>query len=207
MTPLKIVIADDHGVVRDGLKMLLDGQPDMAVVGEVDNAYDVVARAEETGCDVVLLDISMPGESLEQIPVVHERCPNARVLVLTMHDNAEHRRRARRAGAAGYVVKRSASSDLLTAIRGPNAAVAPTPPMGSAAIPKPPATPLSPREREVLRMISGGFTNQEAADHLGVSIKTVEGYRARVRKKLKAKSRVDLVRCAIELGLLDPGRG
>lgn len=205
MNALKVLIADDHGVVRDGLRMLIEGQPDMSVVAEVRNAFDVVDRATESGCNVVLLDISMPGQSLDQIPLLKESCPAARILVLTMHDSAEYRRRATDAGAAGYVLKRSAGSTLLSAIRGED-----MPPPTQDIVPAVPPAPsgpehtLSPREAEVLRLVSAGFTNQETADQLGLSIKTVEGYRARVRRKLGARSRVDLVRHAIRLGLLDP---
>lgn len=213
----RIFIADDHGVVRDGLRRLVNSQPDMECVGEAESTALVAERVAETRPDIVLLDITMPGgDPLEEIPQIKAAHRGTRVLVLTMHEDRSHVRRAVAQGADGYVVKRVAPNQLLGAIRSVGEGHACIDVMledgglrsllGTApAREEPPAViaELSPREREILRLIAGGYTNQRAAELLGLSVKTVESYRARLAQKLGARGRADLVRVALDAGLLD----
>ena len=217
MPSIRIVIADDHAILRTGLRMLIDAQSDMNVVGEVADGAETVSRAREVKADVVLLDLTMPGPPAT---VTIERLvrldPSPRVLVLTMHDDPVYLRTALQAGAAGYIVKKAADIELLTAIRvvqsggtfvnltRPGEAEA-----GQGARPIPRASPaggqlkpLSQREVEVLRLLAQGHTNQEAADRLAVSVKTIETHRKRLSDKLGLKSRAELFRFAVEARLL-----
>ena len=213
-----MLIADDHAVLRAGLKLLIDAQSDMEVVGEAAGGPETVRGAVTTAPHVVLLDLSMPGarytQTIEQLVRV---APTSRVLVLTMHDDPAYLRVALRAGAAGYIVKKAADVDLLTAIRAvhegrtfvdltrPDEAAQvedvrrsarPSPTQGQ-------ARPLSPREAEVLRLLAEGHTNSEAASRLSVSVKTIETHRKRLSDKLGLKTRAELFRFAVEVGLLD----
>ncbi len=215
---VRVLIADDHGVLRDGLRILINAQRDMRVVGQVTDAGEVFDAVKRTGCHVLILDLSMPGGGgLAALERIRAADLSVSVLVLTMHDNTAYLRRALQAGAIGYVVKSAAGSQMLKAIRSVHKGrrfVDATLPEGgldevlaseqAAVGVLDPTTELSKREREVLRFVGGGFTNREAAEELEISVKTVEGYRERLGKKLGARSRADLVRCAAELGLLDP---
>jgi two-component system response regulator NreC len=212
-----VLIADDHAVLRAGLKLLINAQSDMEVVGEAGDGPAAVRDARATAPHVVLLDLSMPGahftQTIEQLGGLE---PRPRVLVLTMHDDPAYLRVALLAGASGYIVKKAADVELLTAIRAVNQGrsfVDLTRPGGpapdqqirrvsrdSSASGQP--RPLSPREAEVLRLLAQGHTNQEAADHLAVSVKTIETHRKRLSDKLGLKSRADLFRFAVEVGLL-----
>ncbi|MFT7621020.1 MAG: two-component system response regulator NreC [Myxococcota bacterium] len=215
MSRIRVLIADDHGIMRDGLRTLIDSQPDLQVVGEVDRADVVCDAAVELAADLVVLDLTMPGGGgLSALPNLQRLRPRPRVLVLTMHDRTAYLRQALEAGADGYVVKAAAGSVLLDAIRtvaGGERFIHASLPEGGvdevlAAADADGVTDtvaLSPREQEVLEFVAAGYTNREAADKLGLSVKTVEGYRARLARKLGARSRVDLVRFAIMRGLLD----
>lgn len=216
MTPIRVLIADDHAVLRAGLRMLLGAHRDMDVVGEAADGLDVSRQARELRPDVVLLDLSMPGpRSGSVIRSVLRACPQTRVLILTMHDDAAYLRSALSAGAAGYLVKRAADSELLSAIRAVYAgrtfvdmiesSSRPDRPVGADAAEagQPPKT-LSRREREVLRLLAQGHSNQQIADGIRVSVKTVETYRTRVSEKLGLKGRAELYRFATESGMLDP---
>jgi two-component system response regulator NreC len=214
---IKLLIADDHAVLRAGLRMLLEAQSDMTVVGEAATGEEAVALVEDLRPDIVLLDLSMPGSGgldvIRRIKVIH---PEAAVLVLTMHDDASYLRRALEAGSAGYVLKRAADSDLVTAIRAVSRGgsylhqehvaflLQDKPPEPEPASDQAYES-LSPRERQVVRLVALGHTNQETADMLFLSVKTVESYRARLRAKLGLASRAALVRYALQNGLLDPG--
>jgi len=217
MPSIRILIADDHAILRTGLRMLIDAQSDMSVVGEVADGTETVSRAGEVQADVVLLDLTMPGPPAT---VTIERLvrldPSPRVLVLTMHDDPVYLRTALQAGASGYIVKKAADVELLSAIRvvhrggtfvnltrpgetEPGQTIRQVPrasPAGGQ--PK----PLSRRELEVLRLLAQGHTNQEAADRLAVSIKTIETHRKRLSDKLGLKSRAELFRFAVEARLL-----
>jgi DNA-binding NarL/FixJ family response regulator len=216
---IRVLIADDHGIVRDGLQLLLASQPDIQVVGEVEQADRVVDAVRQTACDVAVVDLSMPGGGLSAIRGIRAAGLPARVLVLTMYEEPAYVRAALDAGAAGYLAKRAAGDKLADAIRAVHAGnihidvpLGADPPggmlsgsgagavgAGAGAAGRARTAPLSAREREVLRFIAAGHTNREAAEELGLSIKTVEGYRARLMRKLGAHSRVDLVRHALEL--------
>src|SRR5687767_1987376 len=182
---IRVLLADDHAVLRAGLGMLLGAQADIEIVGEAANGVEVSRLASALRPDVVLLDLSMPGpRSGTVIREVLRSCPETRVLILTMHDDTAYMRSALAAGASGYLVKRAADSELLSAIRAVHAGRtfvdmtrasetlprAPQPPAGSGKPPK----PLSKRERQVLRLLAQGHSNQQIADAIRLSVKTVE---------------------------------
>jgi DNA-binding NarL/FixJ family response regulator len=214
---IRILLADDHAVLRAGLRALLNAESDMTVIGEAGDGQTCVALAVEHQPDLVLLDINMPGmNGLEALALLQERAPRCRVLVLTMHNDAVYLRQVLAAGGAGFVLKQAADSELLTAIRtvanggiflhpahtqvllAQNSAP-PAPPETSGA----PLDALSEREREVLQLIALGHTNKEMADMLNLSVKTIETYKARLTEKLELKTRAALVRFAMQHGLLD----
>lgn len=222
-TPVRVLLADDHDILRQGLKMLLGLQKEIAVVGEARTGREAIELTRELHPRVVVLDISMPDiDGLEACARIREQTPETSVLILTMHENEEYFLRALRAGAAGYLVKKAAPPDLHMAIL----AVA----QGGAFLypglaktliraytgegPHPWAAPdkreqmaeelrvLSPRELEVLKLVAEGHTNQEIADRLILSIKTVQAHRANVMEKLGLANITHLVRFAIRYGLL-----
>jgi DNA-binding NarL/FixJ family response regulator len=205
---IRIAIADDHGVVRQGLRLLIEAQSDMEVVAELGDGAGVVEAVREHSPDVLVVDWSMPHGGLSVLEEVRGAGLPVRVLVLTMHERPAYARRALDAGADGFLVKRSAADTVLVAIR--KVAAGERYVDGEVADKLEedddpllePRVPLSPREVEVLKFIAEGHTNQETADQLGLSVKTVEGYRARVAQKLSARSRADLVRYALQVGLL-----
>jgi two-component system response regulator NreC len=216
MSPIRVLIADDHAVLRAGLRMLLEAQQDIEVVGEAGDGSEVSQKAHALQPDVVLMDLTMPGpHSGEVIRAVVRTCPTTRVLILTMHDDPAYLASALAAGAAGYVVKKVADSELLLAIRAVHAGrtfvdLTQTlrPPRhavpGRADAQREPPKELSRREREVLRLLAQGHSNQQIADEIRLSVKTVETYRTRLRVKLGLKGRAELYRFAVESGILDP---
>jgi two-component system response regulator NreC len=215
---IRVLVADDHAVLRAGLKLLINAQPDMEVIGEAADGPETVSQARRLDSDVVLLDLSMPGAPGT---VIIERlvrlAPRPRILVLTGHDDPVYSRSALQAGASGYIVKRAAHVELLTAIRavhegrtfvdltrpGDQPGGRDVRPASHHALAGGQPRPLSRRQAEVLRLLAQGHTNQEAADHLAVSVKTIETYRKRLRDKLGLKSRAQLFRFAVEAGLLE----
>lgn len=213
MNKIRIVIADDHAVLRAGLKMLLNSQNDMRVVGEAEDGNQVVRAAIAHRPDVVLMDLGMPGMGgIDATRAIRQAQPETRVLVLTMHDDESYFRKVLEAGAAGYVLKRAADTELLAAIRAvQRGEVYIYPAMSKVLVEEmldhnAPAREglavLSDREREVLHLIAAGYTRQQIADKLCLSVKTVETYKARVMEKLRFKTRAELVRYALEKGLL-----
>jgi two-component system response regulator NreC len=214
MNHIRVMIVDDHTILRAGLKVLIETQPDMEIVGEAGDAAQAIKLCKACHPDVVLLDLAMPGGGgLRAIEDIRADRPQARVLVLTMHDDQAYLRSSLAAGAAGYLVKRAADAELLSAIRTVHkgrsyidVALAETSlrdivdqqadanPAGLAC--------LSQREREVLELVAYGYTNREIASRLHVSPKSVETYRSRVLEKLGLKSRADLVRFALEMGVV-----
>ena len=215
-----VFIADDHGILRGGLRALIGAQPDMVVLGEAASGPDAESGVKETEPDVVLMDISMPGGGgLAAIAAIKRVRPKTRILVLTVHDELGYVRAAADAGAIGYVVKNAVDTELLAAIRaiaqGRTFMDVPVS-MGLAqrsllrkrpAVPSGRAAPqLTPREREVMARVAEGYTNAQIAQELALGIKSVETYRARVMDKLGLTSRSDLVRFALESGVLAAGK-
>lgn len=209
MTRTRILLADDHNVLRAGLKYLLNAQSDMTVVGEAANGADALRLARELSPDVLILDITMPGmDGLEVLKELKRVAPAIRVLILTMHEEEGYLRRALELGAAGYCPKGAADAELISAIhavvRG-NLYIHPSHTKvllnGMVNIGGPhdetPTAALSEREQEVLRLVALGHTNQEIADQLALSVKSVESYRARGMEKLALPSRAALVRYAL----------
>jgi len=209
--PITIVLADDHAVVRSGLRLLLERTGDLQVVSEAGTADDALRTVLGHKPAVLVLDLNMPGplSSLDAIPRVAEASPGTRVVVLTMQEDPEFARRALRAGAAGYVLKEAADAELVEAIR--RAAAGETyltPSLGAALAAAPPAPSgppddLSEREVEVLRLIALGHTNAEIAGQLYLSVRTVESHRAHIQQKLRLSTRAELVRYALDRGLLE----
>jgi len=210
---IRILIADDHGVLRAGLRALLNTEPDLEVVGEASGGYQALVLAARLQPDVVLLDISMADmDGLEVTRQLAQQQSRARVLLLTIHEDEAFLREAIRAGAAGYIIKRAVESELIDAIRATaegGTYVHPT--LARALIDtvvrssKEAAAPaqLTARETEVLQSIAQGYTNRQIAELLHLSVRTVETHRANVRSKLNIESRAELVRYAAENGLLD----
>jgi two-component system, NarL family, response regulator NreC len=204
-----IVLADDHAVVRAGLRLVLDGAGDLDVLAEAGTAADALRSVLGHKPDVLVLDLNMPGEltSLEAIPKISEVSPGTRVVVLTMQENPEYARRALGAGAVGYVLKEAADDELVEAVR--RAAAGETylnPRLGVAlarARTGPPGD-LTARELDVLRGIGLGHTNSEIAAQLYLSVRTVETHRAHIQQKLRRTTRAELVRYALDHGLLEP---
>lgn len=222
---IRIVIADDHAVVRDGLRALVEAQPGLQVVGEASNGEEAWTRARETKPDVLLLDLSMPGVTgIDAAERIAKDCPTVRVLALTMHEERGYVSRLLNAGAAGYVLKRSAASELVRAIRAVADGGTYVDPSLAASLlthrPKRPMRPsdsaksdravdvddLTPREAEVLRLVASGHTNKEIATTLDVSVKTVETHKANGMTKLGLANRAALVRFAMDQGWLADDR-
>ncbi len=201
----RIVLADDHKLMRSGLKLLLTTQEDLEVVGEAGDAGETLRVVEETRPDLLLLDLSMPGgDCIETIRKLVAQNPALKILIVTMHNDRTLLQKTLNAGATGLVVKSVADSDLLNAIRevlaGKNyvslgeIAVKPSPQGND------PLRSLSTREREVLQLLVRGHTNQAIADQLGVGVKSIESYRARMMAKLGVSTRAELVEIAVRSG-------
>jgi DNA-binding NarL/FixJ family response regulator len=209
-----VILADDHGILRDGLRIIVESQSDMKVVGEVARADEVLDAVRDFRPQVLVLDLSMPGGGgFGAIAALSGAAVDVHILVLTMHEEPAYVQKALKAGAIGYVCKRVVGTQLLDAIRAVARGVRHVDADLLQALEKSkesedsgnqPLKALSPREQKVLRFVANGFTNQETADALTLSVKTVEGYRARLMRKLGARGRVDLVRHAVRFGLIDP---
>jgi two-component system response regulator NreC len=209
---IRILIVDDHAVIRSGLRMLLDAEQDLEVVGEAGDMRNAVFEARALKPDVILMDIVMPGASgIEATSAVLEESPDSKVLVLSMQDDSRYVREAFSAGASGYVLKEAADAELVGAVRevaGGGRYVHPE--LGARLVAaeaderaKAEADPLSDREREVLRLLALGHTNLEIAKQLYLSVRTVETHRAHIMQKLRLETRAELVRHAIDQGLLE----
>jgi len=212
--PIRILLADDHQMVRHGLRLLLDEEPDLQVVAEAGDGAEAVRRALEDDVDLAVLDVAMP--RLTGIQAARElgaRRPELRVLVLSMHDNEQFFFEALRAGASGYVLKSAAHEDLVAACRAvargepflyPRAVAALVRELLERDPAEVPEDPLTPRESEVVKLIAEGLTSREIAELLTISDKTVERHRANVLEKLGLRDRVALTRYAIRRGLVEP---
>lgn len=215
MAEITILLADDHAVLRSGLRMLLDAQPDMKVVGEAGSGNEAVTLATRLHPDLILLDLSMPNlGGMEALPILRNAAPAARILILTMHDDEGYLRQALHNGAVGYVLKKAVDNELLSAVRAVMRGelyVHPSLtrglldnllPNSSAAVVDDPWQALSEREREVLILVARGHTAAEVAERLNLSAKTVETYRGRGMEKLNLRSRAALVQFVLTHGLL-----
>jgi two-component system response regulator NreC len=211
--PIRILIVDDHGVLRAGLRALLSAEPDLVVVGEAVHGLEALKIVDKLNPDIILLDLSMPGPSgIEVTKELKQRLPNLRILILTVHEDETFLQEAIRAGASGYILKRAVESELIDAIRAVSRGEVYVHPAMTRALlnilAPSPATqessnePLTPREIEVLRLIAQGHTNRQMADILSISIRTVESHRANLMNKLGLRSRVELVRYAKEHHLM-----
>ncbi len=209
---IRILVVDDHAVVRSGLRRLIDEETDMQTVGEAGSVRDAIFEARSTEPDLILMDVVMPGESgIEGLPKLLHEHPDVKVLVLSMQDDPRYLREAFAAGASGYVLKEAADTEVVTAIREVAAGGRYVhPELGARLIVaeaeaarQAEEDPLSDREREVLRLLALGYTNQEIAKQLFISVRTAETHRAHVMQKLRLQSRAELVRYAISRGLLE----
>jgi len=210
--PVTVMLADDHAVVRDGLRALLEGGHDLEVIGVAGNGREAVAEAQRLRPDVVIMDIAMPElDGVEATRRIVERCPETRVLILSMYLSAEHIHRALQAGAQGYVLKESAGEEVVEAIRALRAGKRYLSHRITETVIDDylrdgsnlsPLDSLSLRERDVLQLVVEGRTNALIAQSLSLSPKTVETYRARIMKKLKVHDTVELVKFAMRHGLI-----
>jgi two-component system response regulator NreC len=208
---ISVVLVDDHAVVRAGIRLLLERQDDIEVIGEAGTAKDALFRARALKPDVILLDVVMPGESgIDVLPRLLAESPETRILVLSMQDDPSYVREAFAAGAQGYVLKEAADEEVVAAVReiakggryvhptlGARMVAAEADERAAAE-----ADPLSEREREVLRLLALGHTNQEIAEKLYISVRTAESHRAHIMQKLRLATRAELVRYALSQGLL-----
>ncbi|HEX9350798.1 MAG TPA: response regulator transcription factor [Gaiellaceae bacterium] len=212
---IRVLIVDDHAVVRSGLRRVLEAEEDIEVVGEAGDMRGAVFEARAQKPDVVLMDVVMPGPTgIEATPAVLKEAPEAKVLVLSMQDDPRYVREAFAAGASGYVLKEAADAEVVDAVRevsGGGRYVHPA--LGARLVAaeaeertRADEDPLSDREREVLRLLALGHTNQEIAEMLYLSVRTVETHRAHIMQKLRLSTRAELVRYAIEQGFLEQAR-
>jgi len=211
-TPIRVLIVDDHPVVRSGLRRVLESVADIEVVGEAGDAKQAVFETRAQKPDIILMDVVMPGASgIAAIPDVLHDAPDAKVLILSMQDDPNYVRQAFAAGAAGYVLKEAADTDLVAAVRevaGGGRYVHPT--LGALIVAadaeereRAEQDPLSDRERDVLHLLALGHTNQEISDKLFISVRTAETHRAHIMQKLRLSTRAELVRYALDQGLLE----
>lgn len=213
---IRLLMVDDHEIVRAGLRMLLQTQPDIEIVAEASNGREAVARARELQPDVVLMDISLPDlDGFEATQQIKRALPQTAVLALTMHESDEYFFRMLQAGASGYVPKKAAPTDLVSAIRTVyEGGVFLYPSLAKSLVQdylgrvretddRAALDGLTEREQEVLKLIADGLTNQEIAERLTISVKTVERHRANIMSKLNLHSRTELVKYAIRKGLIE----
>ncbi len=215
---IRVMIADDHAILRAGLRMLVSAEPDMEVISEASDGETAIQTARESKPDVVLLDLTMPRVGgIKALHAIMRDCPEVRVLILTMHDDSAYLRSALAAGASGYLLKRAVDAELIAAIRAvhrggvfidPRLAgtlvqnvLAKT---GSNTRSARPANILSRRELQVLGLVARGYTSAEIATQIYVGVKTIETYRSRFTQKLGLRTRSDVIRFAVQMGLLTP---
>ena len=215
MHKIRVLIADDHAIVREGVKALINMADDMEVVGEAADGREAISRAQALEPDVAVMDVAMPGlGGLEATLEIRKLCPRTRILVLSQYDDREYVRRFLKAGVSGYVLKKSAGSDLAAAIRSvhrgglvldPEVAREAMLDQAAAADGSRPADPyeaLTDREKQVLKLVAEGHSNKEVADELGISVKTAMSHREHIMEKLDLHSRTELIRFAIKQGII-----
>jgi DNA-binding NarL/FixJ family response regulator len=209
---IRVLIVDDHAVVRAGLRLLVDAEDDLETVAEAGTVRDAIFEARTTAPDLVLMDVTMPGESgLEGVPKLLHEHPDLRVLILSMQDDPRYVREAFAVGASGYVLKEAADREVVAAIREvASGGRYVHPELGARlvaaeadALRQAEEDPLSDREREVLALLAHGYTNQEIAKQLYISVRTAETHRAHVMQKLRLSTRAELVSYALANGLLE----
>ncbi len=212
----RILLADDHAVVRSGLRLVLEGEPDMRVVAEVADGAEAVRVALEAHVDLAILDVAMPRMTgLQAAAELTRRAPRTRILMLSMHDNEQYLFEALKAGASGYVLKTAADRDLVAAVRAAMRGESFLYPAAISALVRDylerasageetPEDPLTPRELQVLKLIAEAHTNDQIAAELGIARRTVERHRANILGKLHMRDRVELTRYAIRRGLVQP---
>jgi len=215
MNKVRILLADDHTILRDGIRSLLEDEPDMVVIGEAEDGRSAVKLACQLKPDVVLMDIAMPLlNGLEATRQIKHDCPQVKVLILTMHENEEYIRQVLASGAMGYILKDAAARELLDAIRAVQHGEAVLSPAITRLVienylrwgdlqSENPSNGLSPREREVLQLIAEGYSNKEIAEILCISIKTVQAHRMNLMSKLDLHDRADLIKYAIQRKIID----
>ncbi len=213
MESVRILLVDDHAVLRDGVRMVLESQPGFQVVGTTENGQDAVRLVEDLKPDIAVLDIAMPEmNGLDATRAIRQCCPDTQVVILSMHEGEEYLREALRAGAAGYVLKRAAAKELVGAIQRVRHGESYLDPALTRTlisdyvrqVERGDETPdsLTERELEVLKLVAEGFTNRQIAFKLNISIKTVQTHRANLMDKLNLHDRTELVRYAIRRGLI-----
>jgi DNA-binding NarL/FixJ family response regulator len=214
VTKLRVLLADDHATVREGVKLIINAQPDMEVIGEAADGRSAVTETQALRPDIVVMDVSMPhGNGLKATASIKACCPEVKVVALTRHQDGGYLQQLLHAGAAGYVLKQSRSAELLQAIRAiarggsyldPSVAGRVIGEYGRRGQPAP-DTPvaLSSREEEALRLVARGYSNKEIASRLDISVKTVETHKANAMHKLQMRSRIDIVNFALLQGWLE----
>ena len=211
MDRIKVLVVDDHAIMRDGIRALIDIYDDIEIVGEASEGKEAIEKARELAPDVVVMDLAMPGmDGLEATRRISKRNPAVKVLVLTQYDNKEYILSSIKAGAAGYVPKRALGSELISAIRAVNQGESFLYPSAASAViedyrrqtEEEPYDRLTEREREILKLIAEGRTSREVADMLYISLKTVLNHRAKIMEKLDLHNRTELIKYAMRRGLV-----
>lgn len=214
--PIRVLLADDHTILRAGLRTLLSAQPDLEIIGEASDGREAVQEAQRLQPDVILMDITMPEvNGIEATRQVKKILPETRVLVLTMHENEEYLFQVLRAGASGYILKEAADTELISAIRSVHAGRFYLAPPAQAMMvgdymqrvrageERDSYSGLTEREREILKLVAEGYTNNQIGERLFISPKTVDTHRTHVMDKLNLHSRAELVKYAMRRGLLE----
>jgi two-component system, NarL family, response regulator NreC len=217
MTPIRILLTDDHAVLQAGLAAMLNAEPDMRVVGTASDGRECIRQAVMLSPDLILLDVNMPHcNGLEALAELRVKTPASKVLILTMHDDVEYLRHVMTQGASGFVLKQAAGEELLAAIRAVYRGGIYLHPAHAHLLMQPPTAPapepvvtagrladLSQREVQIFKLIALGYRNSDIADELSLSVKTVETYKSRLMQKLGFSSRIEIVRYALDIGLLE----
>ena len=212
MDKIKVLLVDDHAIMRDGIRALLSLHDDIEIVGEASEGQEAIEKTQDLSPDVVVMDVAMPDmDGLEATRRIKKQSPKVKVIILTQYDNKEYILSAIKAGAAGYVPKRALGSELVSAIRAVNRGESFLYPSAAAALiddyrrqakTADPYDQLTPREREILKLIAEGHTSREIADTLFISLKTVYGHRTKIMEKLGLRNRTELFKFAVRKGLL-----
>jgi DNA-binding NarL/FixJ family response regulator len=212
MKKIKVLLVDDHAIMRDGISAILSLHYDIDMIGEASEGQEAIEKTRELSPDVVIMDVAMPDmDGIEATRRIRKQSPNVRVIMLTQYDNKEYVLSAIKAGAAGYVPKRALGSELISAVRAVNRGESFLYPSAAAALideyrrqakTADPYEQLTPREREILKLIAEGHTSREIAENLFISLKTVTGHRAKIMEKLGLRNRTELFKFAVRKGLL-----